>query len=224
MNNNKVQLCFGFYLSNATWLKGTAKTHLWLDVSPQTISEPEGFLKRGWISISKQAFMLWDLIQKQKRVTFFFEARDISFFLFHFPAHLKRGWFAKRQIPKIYPCFCKTALRVLIYIHKGWHSVFDAFIHSHAHTALCAFNHSHAQHNQLFGCGLRDVLSLCHRAASYNSQDAGNPPTAGHDKAAGRAAPLVIVRPGEIAQERFADSLAVSVAPPTLDTADSFVV
>lgn len=61
-------------------------------------------------------------------------------------------------------------------------------------------------------------------APSYHSQDAGDPPAAGHDKAASGAAPLVIVRPGVVAQEGFADPLAVGVAPPALDTADSFVV
>lgn len=59
---------------------------------------------------------------------------------------------------------------------------------------------------------------------SHHPQDARHPPAARHDDPAGRPAALVVVGPGVVAPQGLADLLAVGVAPPTLDTADAFVV
>lgn len=59
---------------------------------------------------------------------------------------------------------------------------------------------------------------------SHHAQDARHPPAARHDDPAGRPAALVVVGPGLVALQGLADLVAVGVAPPALDAADSFVI
>lgn len=57
-----------------------------------------------------------------------------------------------------------------------------------------------------------------------NTQNACHPPATGHNDTAGYLAPSVVVRPGPVAAQRLADSLAVSVAAPAFWAADPLVV
>lgn len=57
-----------------------------------------------------------------------------------------------------------------------------------------------------------------------DAQDASDPPAAGHDDAARHTATAVVVGPGVVAAQGFADSLALGVAPSALRAAHACVV
>lgn len=78
---------------------------------------------------------------------------------------------------------------------------------------ICSF------HIHNFWCLFSFLPSMLH-----NSEDACNPPAAGHDNSACRTAPLVVIWKWVVATKRLTDSLTVGVASSAFDAADALVV